>query len=111
MKKYDVAICGYGPVGYVCSILLAQYGLKVLVIDKSNGPSPTARAINTDGEQLRVFDKFDIGNKIVKNSNQIEKVHFSDSNLKPIQSLNQPIGESIMGWPCLLYTSPSPRDS
>ena len=99
MKKYDVAICGYGPVGSVCSILLAQYGLKVLVIDKSIGPSPTARAINTDGEQLRVFDKFDIGNKIVENSNQIEKVHFSDSNLKPIQSLNQPMGESIMGWP------------
>ena len=99
MKRYDVAICGYGPVGSVCSILLAQYGLNVLVIDKNNGPSPTARAINTDGEQLRVFDKFDIGNKIVENSNQIEKVHFSNSNLEPIQSLNQPLGESIMGWP------------
>ena len=58
MKKYDVAICGYGPVGSVCSLLLAQYGLNVLVIDKNNGPSLTARAINTDAEQLRVFDKF-----------------------------------------------------
>ena len=99
MKKYDVAICGYGPVGSVCSLLLAQYGLNVLVIDKNNGPSLTARAINTDAEQLRVFDKFDIGNEVVKNSNQIEKVHFSNSNLEPIQSLNQPLGESIMGWP------------
>ena len=99
MKKYDVAICGYGPVGSVCSILLAQYGHNVLLIDKNNGPSPTARAINTDGEQLRVFDKFDIGKKIVKNSNQIERVHFSNSNLEPIQSLNQPMGESAMGWP------------
>ena len=78
MKKYDVAICGYGPVGSVCSLLLAQYGLNVLVIDKNNGPSITARAINTDAEQLRVFDKFDIGNEVVKNSNQIEKVHFSN---------------------------------
>ena len=99
MKKYDVAICGYGPVGSVCSILLAQYGLNVLVIDKNNGPCSTARAINTDGEQLRVFDKFDIADKIVKNSNQIEKVHFSNSNLEPIQSLDQPLGETIMGWP------------
>ena len=99
MKKYDVAICGYGPVGSVCSILLAQYGLNVLVIDKNNGPCSTARAINTDGEQLRVFDKFDIADKIVKNSNQIEKVHFTNSNLEPIQSLDQPLGETIMGWP------------
>ena len=99
MKKYDVAICGYGPVGSVCSILLAQYGLNVLVIDKNNGPCSTARAINTDGEQLRVFDKFGIADKIVKNSNQIEKVHFSNSNLEPIQSLDQPLGETIMGWP------------
>ena len=99
MKKYDVAICGFGPVGSICAILLAQYGHEVLVIEKNNGPCQTARAINTDGEQLRVFDKINIAEKIIKNSNQIEKVHFSDVNLKPIQSLT-----------CLLYTSPSPRD-
>lgn len=99
MIKYDVAICGYGPVGSVCAILLAQYGYKVIVIDKNIGPSPTARAINTDGEQLRVFDKFNIAKTIVENSNQIERVIFSKPNLDAIQTLEQPQEESEMGWP------------
>ena len=99
MKKYDVAICGFGPVGSICAILLAQYGHEVLVIEKNNGPCQTARAINTDGEQLRVFDKINIAEKIIKNSNQIEKVHFSDVNLKPIQSLTQSLDDTEMGWP------------
>ena len=99
MKEYDVAICGYGPVGAVLSILLAQYGHTVCIIEKNNGPSPTARAINTDAEQLRVFDKFGIANMGVENSNQIDRVHFSDANLKPIQTIDQPKGDSKMGWP------------
>ena len=72
-----MAICGYGPVGSLCSLLMADYGYKVLLIDKNIGTSPTARAINTDGEQLRIFDKFGLAEKIVENSNQIEKIHFS----------------------------------
>ena len=87
MKTFDVAICGYGPVGAVFSILLAQYGYQVLIIEKNEGPSPTARAINTDGEQLRVFDKLNIAEEIVANSNQIEKVHFSNKDLEPIQTI------------------------
>ena len=82
MNNYDVAICGYGPVGSVCSLLLANHGYKVLIIDKNIGPSRTAKAINTDGEQLRVFDKFDLAERIVNNSNQIEKIHFSNKDLK-----------------------------
>ena len=34
MKKYDIAIIGAGPGGYVAAIRAAQLGSKVLVIDK-----------------------------------------------------------------------------
>jgi 3-(3-hydroxy-phenyl)propionate hydroxylase len=94
-----VAICGYGPVGSLCSLLMAAYGYTVLLIDKNIGTSPTARAINTDGEQLRIFDKFGLAEKIVENSNQIEKIHFSKKSLEPIQSITQTLGDSSMGWP------------
>ena len=106
MKKYDVAICGYGPVGSVCSILLAQYGLKVLVIDKSNGPSPTARAINTDSEQLRTFNFLNIASEIISNSRTVNKVHFTDSEFNPYSTIDIP-KEDILGWPpTLLFYQP-----
>ena len=35
MEKFDVAICGYGPVGATLSLLLAKYNYKVLIIEKN----------------------------------------------------------------------------
>ena len=99
MEKFDVAICGYGPVGATLSLLLAKYNYKVLIIEKNHGPCKTARAINTDGEQLRIFDQFNLAEKVIANSNQIEKVHFSNKDLEPIQTIIASIEDTEMGWP------------
>ena len=53
---FDVAIIGYGPVGSIMANLIAIKGHNILIIDANKGTSPTARAINTDGEQCRTFD-------------------------------------------------------
>ena len=99
MKQFDIAICGYGPVGSTFAGLMGKLGHKVLVIDRNIGPSPTARAINTDGEQLRTFDRLGIAEKVVENSTEVHRVHFGDANLNPIQTIEQPVGVSAMGWP------------
>ena len=99
MEQFDIAICGYGPVGSTFAGLMGKLGHKVLVIEKNNGPSPTARAINTDGEQIRTFDRLGIAEKVVENSTEIHCVHFGDANLNPIQTIEQPVGVSAMGWP------------
>ena len=99
MEQFDIAICGYGPVGSTFAGLMGKLGHKVLVIEKNIGPSPTARAINTDGEQLRTFDRLGIAEKVVENSTEIHCVHFGDANLNPIQTIEQPVGVSAMGWP------------
>ena len=78
MEQFDIAICGYGPVGSTFAGLMGKLGHKVLVIEKNIGPSPTARAINTDGEQLRTFDRLGIAEKVVENSHEVHCVHFGD---------------------------------
>ena len=47
-KIFDIGIIGYGPVGATLAGLLSSLGLSVVVIEKNEGVSPTARAINTD---------------------------------------------------------------
>ncbi len=52
---YDVAIVGYGPVGATFANLLANYGLKIAVIEQAAGIYDKPRAITIDHEVLRVF--------------------------------------------------------
>jgi 3-(3-hydroxy-phenyl)propionate hydroxylase len=53
--EYDVAIVGYGPVGAIFANLLANYGLKIAVIERAGAIYDKPRAITLDHEALRTF--------------------------------------------------------
>ena len=55
VAKYDVAIVGYGPVGAIFANLLANYDLKIAVIERAGAIYDKPRAITLDHEALRVF--------------------------------------------------------
>ncbi len=61
----DVAVVGYGPVGIVCSALLAKYGLKVAVFERWPDRYKLPRAVHFDGETMRTaFQWLGIAEKI-----------------------------------------------
>ena len=105
-KIFDIGIIGYGPVGATLSGLLSSLGLSVVVIEKNKGVSPTARAINTDSEQLRTFNFLSIATEVIANSRRLKKVHFTDSEFYPYSSIDIP-EEDKLGWPpTLLFYQP-----
>ncbi len=105
-KIFDIGIIGYGPVGATLSGLLSSLGLSVVVIEKNKGVSPTARAINTDSEQLRTFNFLSIATEVIANSRRLKKVHFTDSEFNPYSSIDIP-EEDKLGWPpTLLFYQP-----
>ena len=105
-KIFDIGIVGYGPVGATLSGLLSSLGLSVVVIEKTKGVSPTARAINTDSEQLRTFNFLNITSQIISNSRKVSKVHFTDSKFNPYSTIDIP-KKDILGWPpTLLFYQP-----
>ena len=105
-KIFDIGIIGYGPVGATLAGLLSSLGLSVVVIEKNEGVSPTARAINTDSEQLRTFNFLNIASKVISNSRTVCRVHFTDSEFNPYSTINVP-KEDILGWPpTLLFYQP-----
>jgi 3-(3-hydroxy-phenyl)propionate hydroxylase len=55
VPEYDVAIVGYGPVGAIFANLLANYGLKIAVVERAAVIYDKPRAITLDHEALRVF--------------------------------------------------------
>ena len=58
---FDVAIIGNGPAGRLLSILLAQKGLQVAVLDRFHSVYPLPRAIHFDDEVGRLLDQAGIG--------------------------------------------------
>ncbi|MFG5778189.1 bifunctional 3-(3-hydroxy-phenyl)propionate/3-hydroxycinnamic acid hydroxylase [Comamonas sp. J-3] len=60
-QRFDVAIIGNGPAGKLLSILLAQQGLQVAVLDRFHTVYPLPRAIHFDDEVGRMLDQAGIG--------------------------------------------------
>lgn len=57
----DVCIVGHGPVGNVLSILLAQLGHRVEVLERHSSTYPLPRAVHFDGETARILQACGIG--------------------------------------------------
>ncbi|MEV6609030.1 bifunctional 3-(3-hydroxy-phenyl)propionate/3-hydroxycinnamic acid hydroxylase [Kutzneria sp. NPDC051319] len=62
----DVLIVGYGPVGQVTAILLAQRGWSVTVVEKWPEPFTMPRAVSFDGESARVLAAAGVGDHIAR---------------------------------------------
>jgi 2-polyprenyl-6-methoxyphenol hydroxylase-like FAD-dependent oxidoreductase len=60
----DVLVVGYGPVGIVCSALLADYGLDVVVVEKHQERYKLHRAGHLDGEIMRVFQRLGVAEAV-----------------------------------------------
>lgn len=60
-NHYPVVIIGAGPVGVTAATLLAQYGVRSLVLDRWADPYPRPRAVHLDDEVYRIIDRLGIG--------------------------------------------------
>ncbi|WP_097868244.1 bifunctional 3-(3-hydroxy-phenyl)propionate/3-hydroxycinnamic acid hydroxylase MhpA [Streptomyces sp. rh34] len=60
----DVLVVGYGPVGQVLSILLAQHGWRVVVVERHPEPYSLPRAVAFDAEAARTLDAAGVADRI-----------------------------------------------
>jgi 3-(3-hydroxy-phenyl)propionate hydroxylase len=61
---YDLIIIGLGPVGSTAAILMAEAGLKVVVIETDSEVYQLPRAVNLDSEIIRAFQAISRGNAV-----------------------------------------------
>ena len=105
--EFDVVVIGAGPGGYVAAIRASQLGLKTAIIEREAlggiclnwGCIPT-KALLKSGEiyeQLSHLSGYGLS---------VEKASF---DFGKIIERSRGVAKNMSG--CLLYTSPSPRDS
>ena len=93
----DVAIVGYGPVGIVCASLLAQYGLKVSVVERWPYRYALPRAGHFDGEIMRTaFQRLGVAREVEMIARSVLSVDTVNTDGEVVESVVfQPDGS---GW-------------
>ncbi|MFE6178470.1 bifunctional 3-(3-hydroxy-phenyl)propionate/3-hydroxycinnamic acid hydroxylase [Streptomyces sp. NPDC056464] len=62
--EYDVAVIGYGPTGVTAANLLGAAGLRVVVLERDAEVFSRARAISTDEEVLRIWQRVGLAERL-----------------------------------------------
>lgn len=65
MPKTDVLIVGAGPTGLVLALWLTKLGVKVRIIDKSDAPGTTSRALGIQARTLELYRQLDLADAVV----------------------------------------------
>ena len=92
----DVAIVGWGPVGMILSILLAQRGLTVTVVERWPARWARPRAGHTDGETMRTYQRMGIAEDVELIARPMLEWKLVDAHKDLLAQIT--LGEGGAGW-------------
>ncbi len=99
-EHFDVAIVGYGPVGAMAGLLLAEAGVRVAILDRTFEVVDLPRAVGLDGESVRAFQRIGLGdavNALLQMPREKDEVVFTNSKRERLFGLAIP-PKGPMGW-------------
>jgi 3-(3-hydroxy-phenyl)propionate hydroxylase len=67
-QRYEVVIVGFGPAGVIAACWLGQFGIKTLVVEKSQSIWEIPRALALDHEIMRVFQNIGVVERVLKHT-------------------------------------------
>ncbi|MEU5893905.1 bifunctional 3-(3-hydroxy-phenyl)propionate/3-hydroxycinnamic acid hydroxylase [Streptomyces sp. NPDC047461] len=79
-SAYDVAVIGYGPTGVTAANLLGAMGLRVVVLESDAEIFSRARAISTDEEVVRIWQRIGLAERLKQDMLTERPVDFVDAN-------------------------------
>ena len=78
-SAYDVAVIGYGPTGVTAANLLGGLGLRVVVIERDAEVFSRARAISTDEEVVRIWQRIGLADRLKRDMLAERPLDFVDA--------------------------------
>jgi 2-polyprenyl-6-methoxyphenol hydroxylase-like FAD-dependent oxidoreductase len=66
MDETEVLIVGAGPTGLVLALWLVRQGIKVRIVDRSEGPGTSSRAMAVQARTLELYRQLDLADEIVE---------------------------------------------
>ncbi len=98
MKRWDVIIAGYGPVGATLAILLGQQGQRVLVLEQAGAAFDKPRAIGMDHEAMRVMQACGIADALADKIRPFRGAQWIGVDGQVIEEIDAHPGPFPLGW-------------
>ncbi len=108
LKKFDVAIVGFGPSGAVLALLLARKGLSIYLIDKTQDIYDKPRAIALDHEVMRTLQNLGLVDSLDEFIEPFTDSHYWGVEGQLIKIMSTPAPPYVYGHvPALVFNQPS----
>jgi 2-polyprenyl-6-methoxyphenol hydroxylase-like FAD-dependent oxidoreductase len=75
MSRSDVLISGAGPTGLVLALWLTKQGVTVRIIDKTEGPGTTSRAVAIQARTLELYRQLDLTDQVLEQGHKVPAVN------------------------------------
>lgn len=99
--RSDVLIIGAGPTGLVLALWLSKMGVSVHIIDKTDAPGTTSRALAVQARTLELYRQLDLADAVVAKGHRVPAVNLWVKGEKKAQVSFESLGSDLTPFPFL----------
>jgi 2-polyprenyl-6-methoxyphenol hydroxylase-like FAD-dependent oxidoreductase len=97
----DVLITGAGPTGLILALWLTRQGVRVRIIDKTEAPGTTSRAVAVQARTLELYQQLDLADAVVARGHQVPAVNLWARGERAARVSFEIIGAGLTPYPFL----------
>jgi 2-polyprenyl-6-methoxyphenol hydroxylase-like FAD-dependent oxidoreductase len=101
MADIDVLIVGAGPTGLVLALWLTKMGIGVRILDKTEKPGTTSRALAVHARTLELYHQMNLTEAVIQNGHKVPGVNLWVKGKKATRVDFNDVGEILTPFPFL----------
>jgi len=99
--RSDVLIVGAGPTGLVLALWLTKLGVTARIIDKTEAPGTTSRALAVHARTLELYRQLDLAEAAIENGHKVPAVNLWVRGNREARVSFEDVGAGITPYPFL----------
>src|SRR5215472_19333332 len=96
-----VLVAGAGPTGLVLALWLRRQGVRVRIIDRTNAPGTTSRALAVQARTLELYRQLDLADEVIERGHKVPAVNLWARGARAARVSFGTIGEHLTSFPFL----------